>query len=43
MESIWEFHKNTLHNLYVIRNETLKDIMSCMSESHGFTMRCGDE
>lgn len=43
MESIWEFHKNTLHNLYVIRNETLKDIMSCMSESHGFAMRCGDD
>ncbi|KAM0689366.1 hypothetical protein Q7P36_011444 [Cladosporium allicinum] len=38
MEPIWESHKDTLHHLFVIRNETLKDIMSCMSESHGFTM-----
>jgi len=43
MATSCESHKDKLRTLYIDRGETLKDIMSCMSELHGFTMRCGDE
>jgi hypothetical protein len=43
MAASWESYKDTLRTLYIDRGETLKDIMSCMSELHGFKMRCGDD
>jgi hypothetical protein len=43
MAASWDSHKETLRILYIDRGETLKSIMACMKDFHGFAMRCGDK
>jgi hypothetical protein len=43
MAASWDSHKGTLRTLYIDRGETLKSIMACMKEFHGFAMRCGNK
>ncbi|KAI3481311.1 hypothetical protein L1887_56409 [Cichorium endivia] len=37
--SSWEFHKDTIRTLYIVRNEPLKDVIIHMREEHGFDKR----
>jgi hypothetical protein len=36
LESSWESHKDSIRNLYILRNEPLKDVITHMREEHGF-------
>ena len=39
-ESMWEFHKSTILNLYFTENMTLEKVMEHMKQNHGFDARC---
>ena len=40
IEPMWEFHKNTIVNLYSTENMTLEKVMEHMKQNHGFDARC---
>jgi hypothetical protein len=39
-EPMWEFHKNTIVDLYSTENMTLEKVMEHMKQKHGFDARC---
>ena len=39
MAQAWDSHKDTIHDLYVSQNKTLKDVREHMKEQHGFDRR----
>jgi hypothetical protein len=43
MAATWEPHKETIRMLYMVRNETLKNVMVHMRDVHGFVKKyaCG--
>jgi Clr5 domain len=39
-ESMWEFHKSTILDLYLTEDMTLEKVMAHMKQNHGFDARC---
>jgi len=37
----WELLKDVFRTLYIVKGESLKDIMAYMMEYNGFEQRCG--